>query len=190
MKKNQSLVAAVLMLFVVAITACSSPQKKLSDEIEAKEKSLYGDSTMVPDAGKAKEVITLYVKYADEFPEDTASASYLFKAGDVSSKINETQQAIEIFGRLIQKYPEHSNAPFALFLQGFIYENQVGDPAKARPYYESFLKKYPDHPIASDVSFSLENLGKTPEQLIQEFESKSQDQELSSGDSTKVSTAK
>src|SRR5688572_16926778 len=162
-----------LMILIFAVAACSSPQHKLSSKIESLEKEMHNDSSMAPDEKKAKDAIELYIKYADKFPDDTTSASYLFKAGDLSSKINETQKAIELFGKVIHKYPNHRNAPYALFLQGFIYENQVGDPLRAKPYYEAFLKTYPDHPIAGDVSFSLENLGKSPEELIREFESKS-----------------
>ena len=176
MLSNRKITIALLCCMGI-ISACSSNQKKLSDEITAKETALYADSTMVPDAAKAKEIIALYTRYATEYSDDTISAAYLFKAGDISSKINETHQAIQLFGLMIQKYPDHSNAPYALFLQGFIYENQLGDPMKARPYYEAFLKKYPDHPIAGDVSFSLENLGKSPEDLIREFEARLKTQE-------------
>lgn len=190
MKKTQKRLTVGLMMLIMTIIACTSPQQKLNDEIAEKEKTLYSDSSMTPDAAKAKEVIRLYVKYADEFPEDTSSASYLFKAGDISSKINEIHQAIELFGRLIQKYPDHRNAPYALFLQGFIYENQAGDPLKARPYYETFLKTYPDHPIAGDVSFSLENLGKSPEELIREFENKLQQQDTLAADSNAATASK
>src|SRR4030095_16721691 len=80
----------IALLFCLGlISACSSSQKKLSEEIKAKEKSLDADSTMVPDPAKAKEIIALYTKYATEYSDDTLSASYLFKAGDISSKINE-----------------------------------------------------------------------------------------------------
>lgn len=186
MKYTAAFKIVVLILVVSAFNACTSPQKKLSNEIAEKEKNLYADSSMAPDPVKAKEIISLYTKYANDFPDDTASAAYLFKAGDISSKINETSQAIDIFGRMISKYPGHSNTPYALFLQGFIYENQLGDPMKARPYYEDFLKKYPDHPIAGDVHFSLENLGKTPEELIKEFESRSENK-VAATDSTIIS---
>ena len=191
MKKSKHLFIAVIFILITGAVACTSPNKKLSADIAEKEKTLYGDSTMVPDAVKAKEMVDLYLKYADEFPDETASASYLFKAGDLSSKLNETQKAIDLFGRMLQKFPNHSSAPYALFLQGFIYENQVGDPMKAKPYYETFLKTYPDHPIASDVSFSLENLGKSPEQLIQEFENRQQEQNGgTSSDSTEASVSR
>jgi outer membrane protein assembly factor BamD (BamD/ComL family) len=170
---TRSLVIAIV--FSALLWSCSDPKADLSAKIAKSEKQLFTDSVATPDPARAKEAIDLYVRFADQFPEDTASAGYLFKAGDISSKINETHQAIMLFGRMIEKYPQHRNTPFALFLQGFIYENQVGDPARAKPYYEAFLQKYPDHPIAPDVAFSLQHLGKSPEELIREFESRAAD---------------
>ena len=170
--KIQNLLLISILTISVGVVSCTSKKQKIADEILKEEQGLYSDSSMTPDPLKAKNVIQLYASFADQFPEDTMSANYLFKAGDISSKINEIDQAIQFFNKLLQKYPDNRNAPFALFLQGFIYENQAGNPAKAKPYYEEFLKKYPDHPIAGDVTFSLENLGKSPEELIREFEKK------------------
>jgi TolA-binding protein len=161
-----------LILIILFTGSCSSPEKQLSDKIETEEKGLYKDSSLVPDPQKAKTVIALYDQYVEKFPRDTASAGYLFKAGDISSKTNNVSEAIRYFDRLIDNYPQHEKAPYALFLQGFIFENQLGDPVKAKPYYEEFLKKYPDHSLARDVNFSLENLGRSPEELIRDFEMK------------------
>jgi outer membrane protein assembly factor BamD (BamD/ComL family) len=159
---------------LILLASCGSESQKALDAIRQAESQLYPDSTMMPDVEKARNIITLYSDYAVKYPTDSLSPGFLFKAGDISSKINETAKAIEYFGTLTSTYPDHPNASYALFLQGFIYENQVGDPAKAKPYYEQFLSKYPDHQLAQDVAFSLENLGKTPEELIREFESRQQ----------------
>lgn len=177
--KKKLLFSLTFLVFIIAISSCSSPQEKLANEINALEQSIYKDSSMVPDTASASKVIKLYMSYAEKFPSDTSSPSYLFKAGDIASKMNETQSAIDIFQKLKTNYPEHKNAAYALFLQGFISETQEGNPAKAKPYYEEFLKKYPDHPIAPDVAFSLENLGKTPEELIMQFEKNAAEQDSS-----------
>lgn len=169
MKKNL-LFSSILLTLLFAMSSCSSPQEKMTKEINTLEKSLYADSSMVPDTASASKIIKLYLAYAEQFPADTSSPNYLFKAGDIAAKINETQTAIDIFQKLKTNFPNHRNAAYALFLQGFISETQEGNPGKAKPYYEEFLKKYPDHAIAPDVAFSLENLGKTPEELIMEFE--------------------
>lgn len=168
--KSISRLFSKAFLILLFLAACTSPQTKLSGEIKEAEKKLFGDSSLVPSPKSARDMIALYSKYADQFPDDTASAAYLFKAGDLSSKLNETEASIAYFSKLISKYPNSVNAPVALFLQGFIYENQAGNPMKAKPYYEEFLRKYPDHPLTGDVQFSLDHLGKTPEELIKEFE--------------------
>jgi isocitrate lyase len=66
-----------------------------------------------------------------------------------------------------------------LFLQGFISENGLKDTAAARKFYENFLKQYPNHKLASDVKISLNNMGKTPDELIREFEKKNSADSLS-----------
>lgn len=159
-----------LMLSVVLFSSCSGKKEKLTQEINTLESQLTGNLGDVVDSVAVNKMINLYIEYADLFPDDTTSANYLFKAGDIASKTNKIDQSISIFEKLVTKYPDNRNAPYGLFLQGFIYENQVGDAMKAKPYYEKFLQLYPDHPIAGDVTFSLENLGKTPEELIREFE--------------------
>jgi TolA-binding protein len=69
--------------------------------------------------------------------------------------------------------PQHAQAPAALFLSGFIYENDLGDLEKAKAAYEDFIKRYPtDTSYLDDVQVSLKNLGKSAEELIREFEKK------------------
>ena len=51
----------------------------------------------------------------------------------------------------------------------------TGQKDKAKPLYEEFLKKYPQHELAQSVQFSLSNIDKTPEQIIKEFEAKNKD---------------
>ena len=54
----------------------------------------------------------------------------------------------------------------------FCYENDLRQKDKAKTLYESFLTKYPNHELAKSVQFSLDNIDKSPEQIIKEFEAK------------------
>jgi outer membrane protein assembly factor BamD (BamD/ComL family) len=177
---NRILTIVFTLVISIAQIGCKSSKDKLFEEITQMESTLYSDTVMVPDPAAGHRMIGLYIQYVDQFPQDTISPSYLFKAGDLAGKMDETQQSLDLFERMVTEYPEHRNTPFAVFLQGFICENQAGDPAKARPYYEKFLQKYPDHPIAADVAFSLENLGKSPEELIRQFEQNQPDSLINS----------
>lgn len=160
------LILAVACLIAVS---CVNPQQKLRNEIQVMEGALFSDSSMVPNKEKAAELVKKYVAYADKYKEDTLSAEFLFKAGDLSNNLKQFKAAIDYLGRA-QKYKGFEKAPLALFLQGFIAETSLNDLDQAKQYYESFLLKYPDHQLANDVLSSLGNLGKTPEELVLEFE--------------------
>ena len=68
------------------------------------------------------------------------------------------------------EYPNYEKASTCLFLQGFVYETQENDNAKAQNIYQEFISKYPNHSLIEDAKFSLNNLDKTDEEIIREFE--------------------
>jgi TolA-binding protein len=80
------------------------------------------------------------------------------------------KQAIEFFERLRSEYPDYPRTADALFLEAFVYDDQVKDYAKAGELYRLFIEKYPNHPFAKDAEASLNMLGKSNEDLIKEFE--------------------
>ena len=57
-------------------------------------------------------------------------------------------------------------------MQGFVNENLLMDMDKAKYHYERFIKEYPNHALAKDTKVLIENLGKTPEELIKSFQEK------------------
>ena len=89
--------------------------------------------------------------------------------------MRQSTQAINYFNTVYTKYPNFDKAPYCLFLQGFIYESQLNDTAKARQVYQQVIEKYPNERIAEDAKASIDNMGKTPEELIREFEKKNQE---------------
>jgi TolA-binding protein len=170
---------SALFISVIAFTACQHPQDDMRKQISAAEKTLFKDSlSMQPDVTKADSIIHMYTEYALKFQDDTLTPEYLFRAGDIANGIGKFKESIEYFGR-VGRYPNYAKLPSAVFLQGFISENSLKDTAQARRFYETFLKQYPTHKLAGDVRISLANMGKTPEQLIQEFEQKNQSDSLS-----------
>jgi len=158
-----------LLIPCLLLAACTSEKDKLRKSITQKEKELMVDTVRSVDRIKAKEMITLYTQYAEKYKDDTLSNEYVFKAADISNGIGEFRQAITLY-KTAASDPGFRKAAVALFLQGFIYENQLGDYFEARKIYEQFLEKYPDHALTDDVNYSVQNLGKSPEELIRQFE--------------------
>lgn len=172
---------ALVCLSSLIFFACGSEQKaedvkmtkeKYQTQIDSVEAKLHSKAEM--ELATAGTAVALYADYAKNFPDDSKTPEYLFKAGEISSSMRQSTQAIEFFNQAYTKYPNFDKAPYALFLQGFIYESQLGDTAKARKIYMQVIEKYPNERIAEDAKASIDNLGKTPEELIKEFEKKNQ----------------
>jgi tetratricopeptide (TPR) repeat protein len=101
----------------------------------------------------------------------------LMQAAGLAKSIGNPNKALQLYYQVESQLPEHRQAPAALFLSGFIYENDLGDLDKAKAVYQDFQKRYPNDPnYLDDVQVSLKNLGKSAEELIREFEKKSRTQ--------------
>ena len=115
-------------------------------------------------------LINNYWQYYTENPTDSLSPVFLYRAAESSLYINQGLKAISYLKRIETEFPTFKNLSNVLFLIGFTYENNEKSYDAARKYYELFLEKYPDHALANDTKILIKNLGKTPEELIKEFE--------------------
>ncbi|GAB4380147.1 MAG: hypothetical protein Kow0042_30050 [Calditrichia bacterium] len=69
------------------------------------------------------------------------------------------------FQKVLDEYPQGEYASKALFMVGFINANYLKNYEKARKYYTEFLNKYPDHDLADDAKYEINNLGKNVDEL-------------------------
>ncbi|PID93587.1 MAG: hypothetical protein CSA95_06635 [Bacteroidetes bacterium] len=172
MRRIWLLILGVWMLF----SACSSPEQKAQKEIAAMEESLFNEEMGLLSPRQTEKLVGLYMDYAADFSEDHWSPEYLFRAADVSMNVGNSALALNLFSRIRKEYPHYEKVAQCLFLQGFIWDNNMGDVAKARELYTLFLKLYPDNEFADDVKMSIEYLGKSSEELIESFEKYSQEE--------------
>lgn len=165
----------LMMAIVIVGFSCSGPQKgssknDLTDSIASMEDKLYNSQDVQVSKEEATNLIAMYKQFADEFPDDSLAPLYLFRASDLSMNLQRPKETIALFDALLENYPDYEKTPSVLFLKAFVYEDQLRDLDHARMYYEEFIEKYPDSDFADDAEMSLKNLGKTPEELILEFE--------------------
>jgi len=159
------------LLILTSIFACSDRENNIS-KIKDLEIELYSKSESVFNKETANQLINEYTSFADAHKEDSLAPDYLFNAAQVAMGINLSEQAIDIYKRIHNEYSDHEKAATSLFLQGFVYENQLNENAKAQMIYRDFITKYPNHNLIDDAKFSLENIGKSDEEIIREFEQK------------------
>ncbi|MDP2721759.1 MAG: tetratricopeptide repeat protein [Bacteroidales bacterium] len=172
--RKTTFIISVVMLLMVGF-ACQQSNKaaaKLStmESIKQLEDSLFNANTNALDKKKANELSRLYEQWAVENPADEKASDYLLKAADVAMNLNNPRRSIGLFDQILTNYPQSKNASTALFLKAFVYDDQMHDFENAGKFYNEFLEKYPESPFANDAHASLLNLGKTPEELVKEFE--------------------
>jgi len=164
-------------IFVLVFLACNSTQSKheLSKEdyfskIDSIEKKIR--QMQIIDNATGTNAIAAYTNYAQQFPNDSITPDYLFKAGEIASSVRQGQRAIDIYNSIYEKYPSYKKVHYCLFLQAFIYETQLNNIEKARVLYNKVIEKYPNESIAHDAKACIQNLGKSDEELIKEFEAR------------------
>lgn len=129
---------------------------------------LVATSMNVLDAEKAIQAFNSY----GSFCKDKADAAvYLLKGGQVARSIGKYTQAQAMLKQCASDFPEFKDRGAALFLLAQLYDeaSMLNNEAEAKILYEQIIKEYPKTPYAADAKSALTNLGKTDEQLIQEF---------------------
>lgn len=155
------------ILIIIFFASCiNNPADDLESQISDLENQLFEQKEGVIDKKEAANMIHLYLSFVNEYPNNDKAPVFLFKAADVSINTFHSDQTIKLFNQLIKDYPNYEKAPQALFLKAFTYENYLNQMDSAKVSYELFLKKYPEHFFANDAKVSLNNLGKSPEEII------------------------
>lgn len=172
------------ILIALSLLACKNTgtesQGAQSDESISRDSLIYRielleqkiDTRQAIDYNFAGELVNAYTNFFNSYPKDALAADYLFKAAEVSMNAKQSQKAIELLAKFVDLYPDHQKSSFALFMQAFIYETQLGDIDEAKKLYTQVIDYYPSTRLAEDAKACIQNLGKSESQLIEEFEKK------------------
>jgi outer membrane protein assembly factor BamD (BamD/ComL family) len=76
------------------------------------------------------------------------------------------REAIDAYGLYCREYPAGKQTPLAMFLIGYLYNNELHDIDSAASAYRRFLERYPDSEMATSARFELNTLGKSPEEAL------------------------
>ncbi len=164
-------ISLIISLTIVMFIACTSKKDQAVQDIKKMEESLLKDSNGL-NSQVAKQIVDAYIAFADAYPKDTNAPVFIFKAADISMNSNKPEQAVNYFNRVLKDYPDFRRAPDCIFMKAFLYENVMKNYKKAEELYKEFIQKYPKHDLADDAQMSINNMGKSPDQLIAEFEAK------------------
>ena len=108
-----------------------------------------------------------YQKLINDHPGDALAETAVFNIAAIQhNNMQNFQAAVDGYKLYLEKYPDAKRAPTALFLTAFLYHNELKYLDSARVYYQLFLAKYPANEMATSAQFELENLGKSPDELL------------------------
>lgn len=123
-----------------------------------------------------------YQKLVDNYPESQIAPEAIFKMATLYQnfmikKVPSTNQnltpdeslhrAVSLFRSVYDKYPQSVIAPKCLFLSGFIQANDLKDFKNATLTFNLFLTQYSNNELVTSVKEELENMGLTPEEILQ-----------------------
>jgi len=156
----------ITLLTLLLIIGCSTKKsdKELFDEAQ---KNLKEDK--IPEAVMAFEELVNDYDDSELTPEALSQLGSLYQNKQIKSlsEKENLEKAITIFKKLHDEYPSSSYAPSGLFMAGFIYANELQNYEEAEFLYKQFLSEYPDDDLAPSAQAELDNLGLSPEEILQ-----------------------
>lgn len=141
--------------------------------------SIYSMGEM--DTAKVVTFIHKALQFAEKNPEDKSTPDILVKAGimsmrlaqedtNVFKQIEYAKTAIDIFDKIVKVYPENNNVKYCYWWKGIIYNDILKMYPSAENEYRDFLHKFPNDTLASTIQFSLENVGKSAPEIMEQIE--------------------
>lgn len=161
------------MIAALAVTMMACGNGKLNvEDLKKAEKTLFNED-MTANTEAVPGVVDMFCQYVNENPEAEDAPEWLFKALEIAVGYLEPQKTIEIEEQLYKQYPNYDKTPVGMFMLGtMVYEDKLGELGKAKMLYEKLIAEYPDSEFAPVAEQAIINLGKTPEEIIREFEEK------------------
>lgn len=122
--------------------------------------------------GKSSEALTLYEQVVKDYADAPEAPEAIFRSALIY--INEQKDPVKAataYELVAEKYPDSKWGHQGLFAAGYTYANDIRNLDRAKEAYQKYLKLYPDSSMAQTVQFELENLGKSPEDILESLQS-------------------
>jgi len=154
----------LLFIMVIIFAFCSGQS----------DKKLFDEAANLVNEKKYDEAVVIFNQLVEENTESELAPKALFESakiyqGKVIKNLNShesLQKSVEVYKKIYNNYPTTAEAENALFMAGFILANDLNDLPGAKEKYELYLEKYPNGQLADDAKIELQNLGKSPEEIL------------------------
>ena len=157
----------ISLSFLIFSSCSKTEQEKDLEKIKDLEIQIKKDNTL--DKKLALKLITVYDEFQKKYANDTISAIYIFKAGEIAMNTDLNGQAIYYFNKIERNYKKFNAYPLSIFYQALLYE-KLEKKEDAKIYYQKFINKYPKNKLSDDARMAIENLDLSLEELVKKFQ--------------------
>lgn len=123
--------------------------------------ALYSSGNMYLLRRDYPNAIAYYSYLAEHFPESSYAPAAHWRAGWLSYRLGNYQDAARLFDEQIKLYPDADETVSALYWRGRLYETMDHYPALAATNYRAIVRAYPHYFYAQMARLRLAALGKT-----------------------------
>ena len=160
------------VFLICLVVACQSDQEVHLHKINDLQLQLV-DTDLKTNLEVAQELVAEIEDYLSKYPDSTTIPDYYMQLGDLyTHALQLPVKGLYFFQKVHADFPNYKKAAVALFYQGFVLENYMGQQEQAKAVYESFLIDYPEHELSETVKLSIQQLGIPIEELVKQFEEK------------------
>jgi hypothetical protein len=171
--KKVILISCLSILSISILISCNSIKSESElqssiDTLSNRISSGFGDTALL------SKVSIEIIRYSDKNKNDSSSAKLLLQLASQFQAHNNLKKCNEIYDRIQSDFSGTKYAAKACFGQAYLYENNENDLEKAKKKYEEYIEKYKslDPKMSNDAQLSINNLGKSAEDILKEIQAK------------------
>lgn len=170
----KNILTVLLPIILFTISCNSNSSESGTENVQVTEESIQSiiselkESNTI-DKAKVATLIESIDQFAKDNPKDANTPNHLELKAKYLGALGQNAEAIKVYENIYQNFKESDNSSDALFMMAFLYENNIGDKEKAKSFYQKYLNEFPTKEFAKDAKFSLDNIDKTPEELMEMF---------------------
>jgi len=132
---------------------------------------LFHEASALEANKKPAEALALYEQIVREYPKSDEAPAAMYQTAVLYYNVQKDPlKAATTYELVSDTYPSSPFGHKALFAAGFTYENELQNFDRARKAYDRYLKEYPDSNMVESVKFSLQHLGQSPDQILENLQ--------------------
>ena len=170
---------SILALILIGCSEENSDKSSSCDDLKAKVVNLEKEvaNHVSFDENDSSNLMKAYANFANACPGDSIVPEYLVRRADLLRGAGKFHEAIHLFQTIHDGYPHYENRALCAFLIGYIYDTELGDYEMAEKFYNGVIDLHPKSNEAKLATLSLKHLGKSPEDLVWQFQQANSDLE-------------